>query len=100
MSIISPDPNVVSNKIIVSNKLLGLLRLGLGLESGFILHAWNYNPNKLLELLNVVTNNFIGLQRSDRLIIYVAKCIYMCKISFNDNLVNKDTWFPQGASNS
>ena len=26
-----PDPNVVSNKIIVSNKLLGLLRLGLGL---------------------------------------------------------------------
>ena len=24
------DPNVVSNKIIVSNKLLGLLRLGLG----------------------------------------------------------------------
>ena len=64
-----PDPNVVSKKIIVSNKLLGLLRLGLGLGfgSGFILYAWNYNPNKLLELLNVVTNNLIGLQRSDRL---------------------------------
>ena len=27
----TPDPNVVSNKIIVSNKLLGLLRLGLRL---------------------------------------------------------------------
>ena len=25
-------PNVVSNKIIVSNKLLGLLRIGLGFE--------------------------------------------------------------------
>ena len=38
---ISPDPNVVSNKIIVFNKLLGLLRLGLGLGfgSGFILYA-------------------------------------------------------------
>ena len=56
-----PDPNVVSNK------LLGLLRLGLEFGSGFILYAWNYNPNKLLELLNVVTNNFIGLQRSDPL---------------------------------
>ena len=32
----APDPNVVSSKIIVSNKLLGLLRLGLelGLGSG------------------------------------------------------------------
>ena len=48
---------------------MGLLRLGLGLGfgSGFILYAWNYNPNKLLELLNVVTNNLIGLQRADRL---------------------------------
>ena len=38
---ISPDPYVVSNKIIVFNKLLGLLRLGLGLGfgSGFILYA-------------------------------------------------------------
>ena len=36
-----PDPNVVSNKIIVSNKLLGLLRLGFGFGfgSGFILYA-------------------------------------------------------------
>ena len=35
-----------------------MLRLGLGLGfgSGFVLYAWNYNPNKLLELLNVVTN--------------------------------------------
>ena len=55
-----PDPNVVSNKIIVSNELLRLVRLGLGFGSGFILYAWNYNPNKLLELLNVLTNNFIG----------------------------------------
>ena len=56
-------------KIIVSNKLLGLLRLGLGLGfgSGFILYARHYNPNKLLELLNVVTNNFIRLQRSNQL---------------------------------
>ena len=51
-------------RFIVSNKLLGLLRLGLGFGSGFILYAWNYNSNKLLELLNVVTNNLIGLQRS------------------------------------
>ena len=39
----TPEPNVVSNKIIVSNILLGLLRLGLGLAlafgSGFILYA-------------------------------------------------------------
>ena len=37
----SPDPNVVSNKIIVFNKLLGLLRLGLalGFGSGFTLYA-------------------------------------------------------------
>ena len=32
-------------------------------------HGLFYNPNKLLELLNVVTNNFIGLQRSDWLIV-------------------------------
>ena len=65
----TPGPNVVSNKIIVSNKLSGSLQLGLGLGfgSGFILYARNCNPNKLLELLNVVTNNFIGLQRWDRL---------------------------------
>ena len=30
----APDSNVVSNKIIVSNKLLGLLRLGLRLGFG------------------------------------------------------------------
>ena len=38
---LSPDPNVVSNKIIVFNKLLGLLRLGLalGFGSGFTLYA-------------------------------------------------------------
>ena len=35
----SPDLNVVSNEIIVSNKLLGLLRLGLGFGSGLILYA-------------------------------------------------------------
>ena len=65
----APHTNVVSYKIILSNKLLGLLRLGLGLGfgSGFILYGRNYNPNKLLELLNVVSNNFIGLERSDRL---------------------------------
>ena len=34
-----PDPNAVFNKIIVSNKLLGLLGLGLGFGSGFILYA-------------------------------------------------------------
>ena len=38
-AVLPPDPNVVSNKIIVSNKLLGLLRLGLGSGSGFILCA-------------------------------------------------------------
>ena len=53
------------NKITVSNKLLGLSRVGLG--SGFILYAWNDNSNKLLELLNVVINNLIGLQLADRL---------------------------------
>ena len=39
--LLKPDPNIVSYKIIVSNKLLGLLRLelGLGFESGFILYA-------------------------------------------------------------
>ena len=57
---ISPDSNVKTQYdyqylIIVSNKLLGLSRFGLGLEfgSGFI-----------LELSNVVTSTFIGLQRS------------------------------------
>ena len=36
------------NKIIVSNKLLGLSRLGLklGFGSGLILYAWNDNSNK------------------------------------------------------
>ena len=56
----------------MSLTVLGLLGLGFG--SGFILYARNYNPNKLLELLNVVTNDFIGLQRSDRLhglIVYI-----------------------------
>ena len=37
--------------------------------------------NKLLELLNVVTNNFIGLQRLDRLIMvnsqYNISCILL-----------------------
>ena len=32
-----------------------------------ILHARNDNSNKLLELLNVVTSNFIGLKRAGRL---------------------------------
>ena len=41
----------------------------MGFGSGFILYAWNCNSNKLLELLNFVTNNFIGLQRSDRLLV-------------------------------
>ena len=35
----APHTNVVSNKIILSSKLLGLLRLGLGLGSGFILYG-------------------------------------------------------------
>ena len=35
----APDSNVISNKIIVSNKLLGLLRLGLGFGPGFLLYA-------------------------------------------------------------
>ena len=43
------------NKIIVSNKLLRLSRLGLGLGFGsFYMHEMQ------LELLNVVTNNLIG----------------------------------------
>ena len=48
--IIPPDPKVVSNKIIVSNKLLGLLQLGLGFGSGsfymreitILISYWNY----------------------------------------------------------
>ena len=73
------------NKIIVSNKLLGLLGLGLelGFESGFILYARNDNSNKLLELLNVVTNNLIGIQRADRLFKYMP-CTVMGSARLND----------------
>ena len=53
---------------IVSSKM-GLLRLGLGLGFGsgsFYMREITI-PNKLLELLNVVTSKFTGLQRSYRL---------------------------------
>ena len=36
---VHPIRTLYPNKIIVSNKLLGLSRLGLGFGSGFILHA-------------------------------------------------------------
>ena len=50
------------NKIIVSNKLLGLLGSGLGFGSGsFYMHE--------MELLHVVTSNLIGIQRVDRLVL-------------------------------
>ena len=50
------------NKIIVSNKLLGLSRLGLelGFGSGSFYMQEMTIPVSILELLNVVTNNLLG----------------------------------------
>ena len=66
-----PIRTLYTNKIIVSNKLLGLSRLGLGLGLGsgsIYMHEMQFQL--LVELSNVVTSNFIGIQGSDRLKFY------------------------------
>ena len=41
------------------------VRVGVGVRVHFICMKLNDNSNRLLELLNVVTSNLIGLQRVD-----------------------------------
>ena len=69
MTIATPSERCNPISFIVSSKLLGLLRLNkiYGFGSGSFYMREITIPNKLLELLNVVTSKFTGLQRSYRL---------------------------------
>ena len=75
-------------KLIISNKLLGLSRLGFRFGSGSFYMYEMTIPISIGIISNVATNNFIGVQRSNRL-----KCIIVKKnISVRNHCRHRVQW--------